>query len=189
MGHRPKHRRRIIQQHKQIQFRLRRGEVYCILNRCTDAPPPVQRCAGANGSPVSRNAPRGAQFAHEPLRTTRPSGGGWGEEISPRRAPDGAAAEFEELRQLWQRPYGMNVAKALAAFNRVTGDDDTRRRSFSKVHGAGWRRESQPTCRRWSGGWTTAHGETNRRSAAATVTTNQAPQRWPQIWRAKEEGR
>jgi hypothetical protein len=66
----------------------------------------------------------GAQFAHEPLRTTRPSGGGWGEEISPRRAPDGAAAEFEELRQLWQRPYGMNVAKALAAFDRVTGDDD-----------------------------------------------------------------
>ena len=51
--------------------------------------------------------------------------GGWGEEIFPRRAPDGAAAEFEELRQLWQRPYGMNVAKALAAFNRVAGDGDT----------------------------------------------------------------
>ena len=45
-----------------------------------------------------------------------------GEEISPRRAPGGAAEEFEELRQLWQRPYGMNEAKALAAFNRVVCD-------------------------------------------------------------------
>ncbi len=79
---------------------------------------------GANGAPVHEMHSTGAQFAHEPLRTTRPSGGGWGEEISPRRAPHGAAAEFEELRQLWQRPYGMNVAKALAAFDRVTGDDD-----------------------------------------------------------------
>jgi hypothetical protein len=78
---------------------------------------------GANGAPMHEMPSTGAQFAHEPLRTTHPSGGWGGEEISLRRAPDGAAAEFEELRQLWQRPYGTNVAKALAAFNRVTGDD------------------------------------------------------------------
>ena len=82
----------------------------------------------------------------------------------------------------------MNVAKALAAFNRVTGDGEvTPARSFSKAHGAGWRQESQPSCRRWSGGWTTAHGETIRPSDEATVTTNQAPQRWRPDWRAAKE--
>jgi hypothetical protein len=94
---------------------------------------PTASPTGANGAPhtgaksarVHEMPPRGAQNAHEPLRTTHPSGvGGEGEQISPHRAPDGAAAEFEELRQLWQRPHGMNVPKALAAFNRVTGDGE-----------------------------------------------------------------
>ena len=127
MDRRPKHRRRIANPHKQIQFRLRRGEVYCPPTGAPDAPPTGANDApGANGAPVHEMPSTGAQFAHEPLRTTRAFGaGGGGEEISPRRAPDGAAAEFEELRQLWQRPYGMNVAKALAAFNRVAGDGDT----------------------------------------------------------------
>jgi len=126
MDRRPKHRRRIANPHKQIQFRLRRGEVYCPPTGAPDAPPTGANDApGANGAPVHEMPSTGAQFAHEPLRTTRPSGGWDGEEISPRRAPDGAAAEFEELRQLWQRPYGMNLAKALAAFNRVAGDGDT----------------------------------------------------------------
>jgi hypothetical protein len=47
-----------------------------------------------------------------------------GVEISSQRAPGGALEEFEELRQLWQRPYGTNEAKALAAFNRIIGDGD-----------------------------------------------------------------
>ena len=84
-----------------------------------DAPP-----TGAQDAPVHGMGGRGAQFAHEPLRTTHPFGVGGGEENSARRAPDGAAAEFEELRQLWQRPYGTNEVKALAAFNRVTGDGE-----------------------------------------------------------------
>ena len=84
-----------------------------------DAPP-----TGAQDAPVHGMGGRGAQFAHEPLRTTHPFGVGGGEENSDCRAPDGAAAEFEELRQLWQRPYGTNEVKALAAFNRVTGDGE-----------------------------------------------------------------
>ena len=126
MDRRPKHRRRIANPHKQIQFRLRRGEVYCTPNRCTRCTPNrCKRCIRRRRCTGARNASTGAQFAHEPLRTTHPSGGWDGKEISLRRAPDGAAAEFEELRQLWQRPYGMNLAKALAAFNRVAGDGDT----------------------------------------------------------------
>ena len=73
-------------------------------------------------SPVKQNAGEVKPAAHEPSRTTTAFGGGVGEEISPRRAPGGAAEEFEELRRLWQRPYGMNEAKALAAFNRVICD-------------------------------------------------------------------
>lgn len=80
-------------------------------------PPPVKPA-----SPVKQNAGGVKPAAHEPSRTTTAFGGGVGEEISPRRAPGGAAEEFEELRRLWQRPYGMNEAKALAAFNRVTRD-------------------------------------------------------------------
>ncbi len=56
-----------------------------------DAPP-----TGAQDAPVHEMGGRGAQFAHEPLRTTRPSGGGWGEENSDCRAPDGAAEKEEE---------------------------------------------------------------------------------------------
>ena len=83
-------------------------------------PPPV-----SPASPVSQMAEGVSSTAHEPLRTTHPFGvGGGGEEISSQRAPDGALEEFEELRQLWQRPYGTNEAKALAAFNRVTGNGE-----------------------------------------------------------------
>ena len=122
------------------------------------APPPVTACFTSEAE-----CTKGCQVQLHTNHLEPPAlrAVGWGEEISPRRAPDGAAEEFEELRQLWQRPYGMNEAKALAAFNRVTATATFRRRTSSTAHGAGWRRESHLPAA-LEAGWTMAHGETIR---------------------------
>jgi helix-turn-helix protein len=79
---------------------------------------------GVQESAPEQDFARGVQDpAHEPSRTTRAFGaGGGGREKTSQRAPDGALEKFEQLRQLWQRPYGTNEEKALAAFNRLIGD-------------------------------------------------------------------
>ena len=118
-------------------------------HRCTACTSPVT-CT-ANGT-------EGCRFtAHEPLRTTHPSGGGWGEEISPRRAPDGAAAEFEELRQLWQRPYGINGPRRWRRSN-ASGDGDVRSGDHPRQCTAlgGGERAAIPA--QLEPGWPMAHG-------------------------------
>ena len=64
-----------------------------------NAPP-----TGAQDAPVHEMGGRGAQFAHEPLRTTHPFGVGGGEgKFPPAARLTARRQKFEELRQLWQR--------------------------------------------------------------------------------------
>jgi hypothetical protein len=87
-------------------------------------PLPVQDTTPVlDNAPVQYNAQGVLDTAHEPLRTTAPFGrGGEGGENPARRAPSARREEFAELCRLWQRPYGLNEAKAQAAFDRLVGD-------------------------------------------------------------------
>ena len=72
--------------------------------------------------------------------------GGGGRKFPPAARLTARRQEFEELRQLWQRPYGTNEAKALAAFNRVTGDGEVTPAAHSRKRTAlgGGERASLP---------------------------------------------
>ena len=139
-------------------------------------------------SPVKQNAEGVKPAAHEPSRTTTPFGGGvWGRKFPPAAR---LTARRKNLKSCASSGSDPTARTRRRRWPPSTASPATfRRRTSSKVHGVGWRQQSQPTCRRSNGGWMTAHGETIRPLDGTTATGNQAQQRWRPDWRRHLAGK